>query len=200
MVGFFLKLNMRPLSWLQLYWLVFGEIFLVGTLILASYFWGVVPTGDMLVYSSILLGATGTALMVLPSTITTFGRTEGTEEYKDQFQAVRDAFNRLSEGETLTESDEGYQELVEYMDDIFGFEKYPSEIRLCKDVSPPLFNFDGENQLLPASHFLETLEAKEENIRESESRISEIRERNHAIAGGVLYGFAIILQGINTLI
>lgn len=194
------KLNVSPLSWLQLYWLVFGEALLVGISIVVSYFWEVAPTGDVLAYSSILFGTTGTALMILPSAITTFGKTEYSMEYKRKFRVIRDVLNRLSDGQTLTESDDGYSELIEYMDETYGLEKHPSEIRLSEEVTPPLLNFDGDNQFLSLSEFHKRLDENEEKIKETEGRVSEIRERNHVIAGGILYGFAIILQSINTFL
>ncbi len=152
-------------------------------------------------FISIFYSLIGTIVIATPSILTSLGKNEHLKDGREIQQSIYDGYTALSNGDDLSPDDAGYNVIRNYIRSESDYMGEPSIISTeSDDIGITFLSVDGDTLDMTLTAVAIESGKFEESVDNYAEFQEDSQERIFVVLGCLIYGFAILLQSLSTLL
>ncbi len=181
-----------------------GTIVINASILVAIYsFFGTKVLMVSFSILAILLGFIGTITTLLPSVLTELGETKSVRDMKEFNESMLSADEQLEEGKQLQEGSDEFESLASLiLEATDSIDEINSITPIVDEKSDYSYRLKINN--IPTGVSDDTIstvmKTYMDKVEEEGEYFQDIQERRYVVLGGSIYGIAILLQAVSTII
>ncbi|WP_156037896.1 hypothetical protein [Haloferax prahovense] len=140
-------------------------------------------------------------MIATPSILTSLGKNEHLKDGREIQQSIYDGYTALSNGDDLSPDDAGYNVIRNYIRSESDYMGEPSIISTeSDDIGITFLSVDGDTLDMTLTAVAIESGKFEESVDNYAEFQEDSQERIFVVLGCLIYGFAILLQSLSTLL